>query len=230
VCSRCEASFPTTEPYGRRCQARVVNRMTAPMLHTEHIGRELLHRHLWIIVEDQAKQALKLECDWFNPSLIAMVFAFYTVEAYLNFIGEHLAPDVWQDERNFFRREPYRGWTGKLRKVMELVQIPWSPDDRHLKTVLELKELRDLIAHGKSEKLGGSFDHAMDMIPPLPISTLRSRVTPKQKLSTSISHVEQFLDQIHTRAAAMVKDPWFGAQALRGSSTYGQSSTRPSSP
>jgi hypothetical protein len=48
-----------------------------------------------------------------------MVFGFQTVEAYLNFVGERLAPEIWDDERNYFRREPYRGWDGKLRKVMD---------------------------------------------------------------------------------------------------------------
>jgi hypothetical protein len=59
---------------------------------------------------------------------------------------EELAPEIWQDERSFFRREPYRGWEGKLRKVMELVTLPW-PDQftRRLKTIPELKQLRDPI-------------------------------------------------------------------------------------
>jgi len=79
-----------------------------------------------------------------------MVFGFLTVEAYLNFVGERLAPGIWQDERNYFRREPFRGWDGKLRKVMELVEMPWPATiTRPLKTILELRELRDRIAHPK---------------------------------------------------------------------------------
>ncbi len=51
---------------------------------------------------------------------------------------------------------------GKLRKVMELVGLPWTPDDRPLHTVLELKQLRDLIAHGKAERLQGTVLHGHD--------------------------------------------------------------------
>ncbi len=37
---------------------------------------------------------------------------------------------------------------------MDLVDLPWpDPASRPLKTILELKQLRDLIAHGKSERL-----------------------------------------------------------------------------
>ena len=87
------------------------------MLKTTYEGKELIHRRLWEIVEAEATLATELDEGWRNPTLVAMVFAFHTVEAYLNYIGELLAPDIWKDERNFFRREPYRGWDGKLDEV-----------------------------------------------------------------------------------------------------------------
>jgi hypothetical protein len=93
------------------------------MLKTISEGETLPHRELWEIVEEQATLAREREQEWSKPALIAMVFGFHTVEAYLNYLGECLAPAIWQDERNYFRREPYRGLDGKLRKVMELVGL-----------------------------------------------------------------------------------------------------------
>ena len=155
-----------------------------------------------------------------------MVFAFRTVEAYVNFVGERLAPEMWQDERNYFRREPYRGWDGKLRKVMELVGMPW-PDlvERPLKTILELRKLRDLIAHPKPEKLACESVHADGTEAPFPVSTLRSKFTPKDKLVRAVHDVEQFLNQIHSLAAPKVNDPWFGSEALRGPHQYSSGTT-----
>jgi hypothetical protein len=196
------------------------------MLKTTFEGMELIHRHLWVIVEEEARRAGESEQGWFNHSLVAMVFALHTVEAYLNFVGEQLAPEIWLDEQNYFRKEPYRGWNGKLRKVMKLVGLAWSPEDRPLKTILDLKELRDLIAHGKSERLVGEIVHAPDTMSPFPVSTLRSLVAPKEKLTWILHDVEQFLNQIHVLAAREVNDAWFGTEALRGPMSYSSGQTQ----
>lgn len=195
-------------------------------LKTSYEGRELLHRHLWEIVEEQAGIAAEREREWFRPTLVAMVFAFHTVEAYLNYVGEKLAPDIWADERNYFRKESYRGWEGKLRKVLELVGIAWTPDERPLKTTLELRDLRDLIAHGKSERLQGELLHDSIDENLMPISTIRGMATPKDKLPTMLPDVKQFVNEIHRIAATKIEhDIWFGSEALRGPKSYSARST-----
>jgi len=75
----------------------------APVIISEYEGVEYTHRVLWKVVQDQARLAAEREREWFNPSLVAMVFAFHTVEAYVNFAGEQLAPAIWADEQNNFR-------------------------------------------------------------------------------------------------------------------------------
>lgn len=187
------------------------------MLKTTSTGQTYPHRLLWGIVEEQAKLASEREREWSRPALVAMVFGFHTVEAYLNFVGERLAPEIWKDERNYFRKEPYRGWDGKLRKVMELVGMPWPETiERPLKTILELKELRDLIAHPIPERLARETLHAEGTEAPYLVSTLRSKFTPKDKLTKAVDDVELFLNHIHNLAAPKVNDIWFGSEALRG--------------
>ncbi len=195
------------------------------MLKTTFEGEQILHRLLWDIVEQESKLSGERERGWSYPNIVAMVFAFHTIEAYLNYVGERLAPETWKDEWNFFQREPYRGWKGKLRKVMELVGLSWTPEDRPLKTILELKDLRDLIAHGKPEKFAGEIVHPPDTEAPTPVSMLRQMVSPKEKLETVLPDVEQFLNHIHSLAAPNVKDPWFGSEALRGPMQYTSYST-----
>jgi hypothetical protein len=190
------------------------------MLKTSYEGWEFTHRVLWQIVRDQAAIARDRDRDWRNPSLVAMVFAFHAVEAYVNFAGEQLAPEIWKDERNFFRNEPYRGWEGKVRKVLELADLPWSSSVPPLKTVLDLKALRDVIAHGKSERFEGTILHPdMDDIP-YPVSKLWSMVTPKEKLPILLGDVETFIAQIHERLAPRVGDHFFKASALGGPTWY----------
>jgi hypothetical protein len=195
---------------------------------TEYEGIEYTHRVLWKIVEDQARIAAERgdRGDWFGPSLVAMVFAFHTVEAYANFVGEQVAPEIWADERNYFRKEPYRGWDGKLRKILELVKIDLLPGERPLVTLLLLKELRDAIGHGKSQR----FTHETnpppidDGTPWLPTSKLRAMVT-HNTLEEVLADVKALLDQIHGRVAPHVNDPFFKAAAVGGPSAWISRST-----
>lgn len=190
------------------------------MLKTTFQGAEIIHRILWKIVEREAEDANNTSEGWFYPALVAMVFAFHTVEAYLNYVGERLDPSIWTEEREYFRNEPYRGSEGKIRKVLELVGLTWSPQVGPLKTVLELKKLRDLIAHGKSEKISGTAIHSDDTVAATPESTLRQMIMPKERLNIVISDVTLFIHEIHQLAAPKVKDHWFGEDALHGTSQF----------
>lgn len=197
------------------------------MLKTVFDGEEIIHRLLWRIVKEQAEEAEKRQEGWFNPGVVARVFAYHTVEAYLNYVGERIAPEIWKDERNYFRNEPYRGALGKLRKIMDLVALPWTPDDKPLKTILERKEIRDLIGHGKAEKLRGEAIHPPDTEAPFPVSRLREIVAPKDTLALMLSDVEGFLNELQKRARPLlkVKDVWFGDEALQGPGWYSSPST-----
>lgn len=192
------------------------------MLKTTFEGEELTHRLLWEIVEVHSKEALARQEGWFYPSVVARVFAYHTVEAYLNYVGERIAPEIWKDERKYFQKDPYRGALGKLRQVMDLVALDWTPNDRPLKTILELKEIRDMIAHGRPEKLEGEKLHPLDTDAPYPVSTLRERIAPKDTLGAVVPDVEAFLNAIQIRAKPLLKkqDLWFGDEALRGPSWY----------
>jgi hypothetical protein len=195
-------------------------------LTTRYEGIWYTHRLLWQIVEQQA--ALAREREWVNFSLVAVTFAFHALEAYVNFAGEHLAPDLWADEQNSFRKDPYRGWKGKLRKILELTNIPWEPDARPLKTIIELQELRDSIAHGKAERFSGTVDHDADideLMPSLPNSKIRSMVLPKSRLDEVLGDVRSLLDRMHPVVAASVDDPFFKAAAVGGPASWMSRST-----
>jgi hypothetical protein len=189
-------------------------------------GEDRPHLLLWAIVEEQAALANGRERDWSHPALVAMVFAFHALEAYLNFVGERLAPEIWENERDYFRSA---GFDGKLRKVMDLVGLPWTPGTRPLQTVLGLKRLRDLIAHGRAERKESEVVHPAGSEAPYLSFTLRSLFTPKTKLPRAIQDVEQLADQIHVIAASnlAVNDAWFGDRAFRGPQSHSFRDTTP---
>ncbi len=184
-----------------------------------------MHRHLWVIVEREATAESFALPGSSLSALVAKMFAFHTVEAYLNFVGEKLAPEIWLNERNYFRMEPYRGFDGKFRKVMELTALPWIPNERPLKTILELKFLRDLIAHGKSERRAGEVLRPSDTDLKLPDTKL-SELIAQGRLPMVLSDVEELLNQIHSCVNEKISDdPWLGGEALRGPLTYSAAQT-----
>ena len=126
-------------------------------------GERFLHKDLWRVVERQLDHALGTPRGAFYDDLVAMVFALHALEAYLNFVGERVAPEIWKDEREFFRNVPYRGFDGKVRKVLELVGLAEPACDiRPYSTVWVLKDLRDLIAHAKPMTFVKVIEHSSE--------------------------------------------------------------------
>ncbi len=197
--------------------------MKKATLKTTFQGMDLPHRLMWGIVEENAKLARerdnRREEGWARAALVAMVFAFHAMEAHLNYVGQRLAPDVWAKEKEHFRDSGFRG---RLRDVMERAGLPWTPGKRPLQTVLQLKKLRDAIAHGRPEEKTGELEHGEDTPAPYPAFTLRSMFTPRNKMERAVQDVELLANDIqkHARAKLKTRDPWFRDAAFRGPSSY----------
>jgi hypothetical protein len=148
----------------------------------------------------------------FYDYLPAMVFSALTFEAYLNFVGEKLAPSFWKKERDHFRKT---GLPGRTRKVLELCGMP-EPDMtiEPYSTIWELKKLRDVISHGESVSLSIMREHDQNNVPDFtgydPLSDL---VTP-EKERLAAQHVGTLAQMIHTAAKQLIEDPWFESAEL----------------
>lgn len=195
------------------------------MLRTHIEGERFLHRELWRVVERQLEHASSNPQGALYDDLVAMVFSLHTLEAYLNFAGERLAPEIWKDERNFFRNEPYRGFQGKLRKVLELAGMP-TPDitTRPYSTIELLKELRDLIAHAKPEKFSRTIDHPADEEPNLHNTPLDEIIT-HDNARMAKEDMKQFIELLHSHAKGKANDVWFKGKALTGPLQYSSGHT-----
>jgi len=193
---------------------------------TEIEGERFIHKELWRVVERQLEHSKRIPTGAFYDNLVAMVFAFHAFEAHLNYVGGLLAPDIWKDERNYFRNQPYRGFNGKVRRVLELVDVP-EPDRsaRPYSTVWLLKELRDLMAHGKVEKFSAVIEHVAGTEENRMPSNLDPLITADnaQRAHDDILAVSQ---TIHDAAHPKIEDVWFGRHAYKGAIQHGQGSTR----
>jgi len=181
------------------------------MPHVEVEGETLLHRILWQTVERQLKNASKNPNGSFYDDLAAMVFASHALEAYLNFVGERLAPEFWKDERKHFRPT---GFAGKILKVLELCQIEEpSKIERPYSTVWMLKALRDRIAHAKPERFSATRWHSANEEPDLFRKPLDGVVTHENALAAA-DDLKKFVRPIHEAARAKIQDVGLGTEAF----------------
>lgn len=82
----------------------------------------------------------------------AMFLFFAAFEGYLNWLGTRIAPEVWKDERHFFRAAPFQGTLGKYRFLAKILHIS-DPDSSQgpFQTANDLLDLRNMVAHPKAE-------------------------------------------------------------------------------
>ena len=135
-------------------------------------------------------------------------------------------PRIWKDERKFFRNVPYRGFDGKVRKVLELVGLAEPARDiRPYSTVWVLKDLRDLIAHAKPMTFDKVIEHSSEEELLFLESPLRDVVT-RDNAERARDDIKAFVESIHTAAISKVKDIWFGPAAFGGTLQYSSSQTK----
>lgn len=159
--------------------------------------------------------------------MTAMLLAYLTYEAYINFVGERVAPEEWSNEREHFSKGAYRGLEGKLRKICESCGIAEiRRGERPFQTIASLGKLRDYLAHGKPDRYELSVTHHADAkLPLFGYSRLEKRVTPG-KAERAVEDVETFIEWLHARVRQHVTDDvWFGEKGLGGLTQHSSGST-----
>jgi hypothetical protein len=78
-----------------------------------------------------------------------------------------------------------------------------------------LKSLRDLIAHGKTQKISQVVEHSADEQAPWASSQLNELVT-KENAYEARDDVHAIAQRLHDAACLKVRDIWFGDQPFAG--------------
>jgi hypothetical protein len=108
------------------------------------------HNQLWAVCSYYSEAAKSDRAGAFYLNLGAMLLAFFTLEAYLNHIGQLICPSLWENEREVFRST---GTFGKLDFLLEISGISFDKSKRPYQTLKKLQQLRDRLAHGRPEHI-----------------------------------------------------------------------------
>jgi hypothetical protein len=150
----------------------------------------------------------------FHDDLVVMIFSFHTLEAYINYAGEVLNPELWKIERDYFSKKPYKGFDGKIRKLFELCKTNEpSRMERPYASIWKLKSLRDSIAHAKLEKKAYVISsHDSEMIS-LHLEPFNGAVTHENAM-IAVEDVSELIHFIHENAKKNSSDFWFQCDPL----------------
>lgn len=186
-------------------------------------SRFFTHLFLW-----KTSQTLRSEIDSTDKNPTHFEYSVYLtlyfcLEAYMNFVGEILYPDYWENEQEHFSKDPYRGTIGKLKWLSEeLVQEDiFSRSERPGQTISNLEKIRNKLVHGtleiteKYDKVKFS-EFTIDSFMPNPIE----KRTHDNFIDQAFTDVELVINKIHQAALDYLDDPReykFPSQPLAGS-------------
>jgi len=105
------------------------------------------HEYLWrsaSMLLEKAESVDKMSYYFLLPSLLVSFMAF---EAFINFCGFVLLPELWKEEKKNFRG---KGIEGKLKVIVDkLSSFSWRKDEPLYQRIKNLETFRDTVAHGK---------------------------------------------------------------------------------
>ena len=105
------------------------------------------HEYLWrsaSLLLEKAEAEEQVSYHLLLPSLLLSLTAF---EAFVNFCGFVLLPELWREEKKHFRG---KGIDGKIEVlVTKLPTFSWRRGEPPYQRIKTLEAFRDLVAHGK---------------------------------------------------------------------------------
>ena len=105
------------------------------------------HEYLWRSAEALARRLSEDAVDSHHlllPTLLSSIMAF---EAFVNFTGYVVLPELWAEEKKHFEGKGIKGKLGAIAK--QLSGFAWQPGKRPYQELARLIAFRDLVAHGK---------------------------------------------------------------------------------
>jgi hypothetical protein len=109
------------------------------------------HEYLWRAANLMLEEAKLNEERSIYFFLTANLMFYLSFEAFINFCGYILFPEIWQDEKNNFKGKG-DVIESKISKLIEAVtDFEWKKGERPYQSIKNLKYFRDIVAHGKVE-------------------------------------------------------------------------------
>lgn len=177
------------------------------------------HEYLWRASTYLLARSEEQGADY-RQFVPALLMTFLAYEAFINFLGHVLAPDLWADERNQFKG---KGLEGKVEAIVKkLPSFRWEKGAMPYQAVRALEEYRDMVSHGKvavstyetERRDNGAhfrFDHPWDEY--LSLSSIKK----------ARKDIQEFSNSLLASARKVADEPHLVFRAYEGSLSRGSS-------
>lgn len=164
------------------------------------------HRILWATAQKNLAKSRESEDDALYFALSSMLMMYFSFEGYLNWLGHLIAPEVWEMERDFFKKPPYQGTLGKYLFLSKVLVLE-SPDKSKapFQTVKDLQQLRDRAVHTRVETGNKEVRYSEGKFPPNHRSWLSTKVTTKKR-DNAENDIQQLVSELHQAAKVHYPD------------------------
>lgn len=164
------------------------------------------HEYLWRSATLLLRQAEAHESGSYYYLLSSLLMSYLAFEAFVNFAGYVVLPELWGDERQQFRG---KGLEGKLERILtKLPGFVWHKDKRPYRTIKNLQGFRDTVSHGKvlakqyvrEFKEDGShysFEHTWDSFISSPASVQEAQSEIKSFCNNLLVELRKYSDHQH---------------------------------
>jgi hypothetical protein len=144
-------------------------------------------------------------------------------EAFVNFCGFVLLPDIWADEKRHFKGKRLEGKISEI--VKKLPDFSWQKDRHPYQTIKNLETFRDVVAHGKvvtaeytaGRKEDGShfkFEHLWD------------QYSSMEAVTKSRANIKSFCQSLLVELRKQSEHPQLNFDAFEGSLASGTGRSR----
>jgi hypothetical protein len=107
------------------------------------------HEYLWRSASRLLEHAETNEDGSFDFLLPSLLISYMAFEAFINFSGFVILPDLWKDEKKNFKG---KGMEGKLEEIVAVLpSFSWRKGEPPYQKIRNLEEFRYIVSHGKVE-------------------------------------------------------------------------------
>jgi hypothetical protein len=107
------------------------------------------HKYLWQSANVLLEAAKSNETESYYFLLPALFMSYAAFEAFINFCGYIILPEIWANEREYFKGKD-NNVEAKISKLLEILNdFEWKKGQKPYQTIRDIGKERDLIAHGK---------------------------------------------------------------------------------
>lgn len=185
------------------------------------------HEDLWRASSISLTMAETCDREQYYLLMQSLLIAYFAFEAFINFLGECLDPEAWENEKNFFSKRTYYGIEGKIKRLAErLPNFVFEKGQRPYQIIKKVGKFRTLLAHGKPYHFTKEREIIDDSSE---IDMFDSNLDEYLSLdNVTISHeaIKEFCESLRSEAHAISEDLHLSYPAFEGTLAHSEGETR----